>query len=49
MISGIGFLLMVISMAVSVLVDDMKRSSLLTVLGVHLVGLVLLAIGILCY
>ena len=49
MISGIGFLLMAISMAVSVLVDDMKRSSLLTVLGVYLVGLILLAVGILCY
>ena len=49
MITVIGFLLMAISMAVSVFVDDMKRSSLLILLGVHLVGLILLAVGILCY
>ena len=49
MISGIGFILLAISMVVSVFVDDMKRSSLLILLGVYLVGLILLAVGILCY
>ena len=49
MITVIGFLLMAISMAVSVFVGDMKRSSLLILLGVYLVGLILLAVGILCY
>ena len=49
MITVIGFLLMAISMAVSVFVGDMKRSSLLILLRVYLVGLILLAVGILCY
>ena len=49
MISGIGFILLAISVAIGIHLDDIKRSWLLTVLGVHLVGLVLLAIGILCY
>lgn len=49
MITVIGFLLMAISMVVSVFVDDMERSSLLILLGVYLVGLILLAVGILCY
>ena len=47
MISGIGFLLMAISMAVSVLVDDIKRSWLLVLLGVYILGMVLLVTGIL--
>ena len=49
MITVIGFLLMAISIVVSVFVDDMKRSSLLILLGVYLVWLILLAVGILCY
>ena len=47
MITVIGFLLMAISMAVSVFVDDMKRSWLLVLLGVYILGMVLLVTGIL--
>ena len=47
MISVIGFILLAISVAIGIHLDDIKRSWLLVLLGVYILGMVLLVTGIL--
>ena len=47
MITAIGFLLMTISVVIGIHLDDIKWGWLWVLVGVYILGMVLLAIGIL--